>query len=112
MTDQLILFKTAVLAKEKGFREITKNGYCNDGYKSQSNIYPLIDYFAPTQSLLQKWLREKHNLNLVTKKMIYEKWKCFLETITKDSINTWWSPDKDTYEEALEQGLLEALKLI
>ena len=114
MEDQLISFKTAKLAKEKGF-------YIED----QNNHIPR--YNLPTQSLLQKWLRELHN--------------CFIEVgihspenkyFTKRNLryfvkinyygknfNIEMTDDEDylkinikTYEEALEIGLQEALKLI
>ena len=69
------------------------------------------DYYllAPTQSLLAKWLREKHNIHLIAYKNInidgYD-W-CYITTDGITNINSY-----KTYEEALEAGLQEALKLI
>ena len=64
---------------------------------------------APTQSLLQKWLREKHNIHLIAYKNInidgYD-W-CFITTDGITNINSY-----KTYEDAYEIGLREALKLI
>lgn len=64
---------------------------------------------APTQSLLAKWLREKHNIHLIAYKNInidgYD-W-CFITTDGITNINSY-----KTYEEAYEIGLQEALKLI
>jgi len=72
------------------------------------------DYFhAPTQSLLQKWLREKHNIWVYGKPSnytdgwdfrIYRKGSKCLYTVLKD--------DYELYEDGLEKGLQEALKLI
>lgn len=91
MTDQLISEKTLNLAKEKGFTWAP--------YAKQ-----------PTQSLLQKWLREVHNLYVAVPYI----WAYKIFNIQKDN-------DEDlgnsiisyaSYEEALEAGLIEALKLI
>jgi len=124
MKEQLISFETAKLAKEKGFNEVCKwyitsdtisdgnetNDFLRDGY-----------YSAPTQSILQKWLREVHKLQI------------YVEPVWKDyhRVNTeyipWVSytkeeednhlPDEEevyysSYEEALEIALVEALNTI
>ena len=60
-------------------------------------------------SLLAKWLREQHNIHLIAYKNInidgYD-W-CYITTDGITNINSY-----KTYEEALEAGLQEALKLI
>ena len=60
-------------------------------------------------SLLAKWLREEHNIHLIAYKNInidgYD-W-CYITTDGITNINSY-----KTYEEALEAGLQEALKLI
>jgi hypothetical protein len=78
---------------------------------------------APTQSLLQKWLREKHKLFVwVEPDEINKKSMCtyFIQSMDESIVinefseprfKTWIMANK-TYEEALEKGLLEALKLI
>jgi hypothetical protein len=68
-----------------------------------------IYYSAPTQSLLQKWLREVHNIEVFVK----SEWK----NKTKIGFyfgceNIYSKPIYKNYEEALEAGLQEALKLI
>ena len=68
---------------------------------------------APTQSLLQKWLREKHNIIvLVDYEGIdgyYYKYYYYINEVKKYNAS-----DKNyiTFEEAYEIGLQEALKLI
>ena len=125
MTEQLISFETAKLAKEKGFNIPTLYG-CNEKgelqeyftYESYSPGEPEVritdfikewEYQLPTQSFLQKWLREKHNIHLIAYKNInidgYD-W-CYITTDGITNINSY-----KTYEEALEAGLQEALKLI
>ena len=126
MEENYILFETAKLAKEKGFnlpcnyyyetsRQLIYFGGSKHSYTSidktlWSNMYLL----APTQSLLQKWLREAHNID------VYSTWG------TNDGKVVWYfyisnigihSPivykEKFIcYEEAYEKGLQEALKLI
>lgn len=69
MREQLILIETARLAKEKGFGWETFRYYEDDGHLSNfwgnNNYNRIPDAFsAPTQSLLQKWLREVHKINI------------------------------------------------
>ena len=93
MEDTRINFETAKLAKEKGW-----NGDFVESHK-----------ILTSQSLLAKWLREKHNIHLIAYKNInidgYD-W-CFITTDGITNINSY-----KTYEEAYEIGLQEALKLI
>ena len=115
MEDKLVSLETAKLAKKKEFNEICQYYYeildkpitlqkmsCSnaEGYKQPT---------APTQSLLQKWLREKHNIHLIAYKNInidgYD-W-CYITTDGITNINSY-----KTYEETLEVALQEALKLI
>ncbi len=146
MKEQRVSFKTAKLAKEKGFPQDLFNSpwynelgsYCgrtdlNKNGKSYSEVYGttefsftpkckkeefwLESYLAPTQSLLQKWLREKHDIyvdplfNICSKLFGWEIWD------DKNEENYEYKPNSDdwdfkTYEEALEIGLLEALSLV
>lgn len=119
MNEQLISFETAKLAKEKGFF----NGdifyfFKNNGeltYKDRSDKFVSYDISAPTQSLLQKWLREKHHLIIIVAYQYehdstpYSYW--IYKELQSLPINQWVN-DLNTYEEALELGLQEALKLI
>lgn len=61
MEDTLITFETAELAKEKGFNIPCKHLYdIKTGEYSDGYIFGDV-ILAPTQSLLQKWLRDKYN---------------------------------------------------
>ena len=104
MEDTRITFETAKLAKEKGFEFRVVWEYIL-GFKEDSER----DKYLPTQSLLAKWLREKHNIHLIAYKNInidgYD-W-CFITTDGITNINSY-----KTYEEAYEIGLQDALKLI
>lgn len=73
MEEQLVSFEVAKLAKEKRFpQQCTSSSkiYYNNEGKLNVNYYRNsydrdIDILAPTQSLLQKRLREKHNIILL-----------------------------------------------
>lgn len=128
--EQLVSFETAKLAKEKGltYREIglsyRPNGEITYG-KNDDVFYP-----APTQAQFQKWLRVKHNIFVYAKsgytqeikndKLIYS-FKPSIEVIEIIGDNLFHSELKYemflnlepmSYEDALEIGLQEALKLI
>lgn len=86
MKEQIITFETAKLAKEKGFDEHSNNykyyEYLENDEFDDPRSGDLIvfkkkgdiklehgynkcknnNWLAPTQSLLQRWLREKHNI--------------------------------------------------
>jgi len=129
MEEKLIEPKTALLAKEKGF--IEHRGHLKmyrdeDGHLF-SNIGPAYDILnhcshAPTQSLLQKWLRDIYNVHIYIKKGYFESDKGLFWYLNVMKIGTDTSDDgqvsssiqelEGTFEEVLEVGLLEALKII
>lgn len=119
MKEELIEYDTAVLAKEKGFDNTdiyTSFFYHCPTKKATLNGDMLLkeedNYIAaPTQSLLQRWLREEHNLWVVV--------EFGSEFIIISSIINYQTEDINyvgdsysTYELALEAGLKEALELI
>lgn len=132
MEEQIISFETAKLAKEKGF-DIRTKGYYNNGiykntgseigqYHSFTNGIPDTNdngiCLAPTQSLLQKWLREKHQINCEAQSLYDERSglikyeSCIFSQKFKEEF-TLDVKEEDvflTYEEALEDCLQEALK--
>ena len=74
-------------------------------------------YSAPTQSLLQKWLRDKHSIHIVVNPTVEMYWTFGLINIGNEYIKLsgpiiYDKNDYNLYEEALEIGLQEALKLI
>lgn len=79
------------------------------------NIKWFEAYSAPTQSLLQKWLRENYKIIVSINIMSDLSYYSLLIDINKNKLNL-ENQSKNrgfsTYEEALEDGLLEALKLI
>jgi hypothetical protein len=135
MEDQLISFETAKLAKEKGFLLQTDRCYSterllfevhNKGYSPKSDTWDWLFvhknyqtdlmFPAPTQSLLQRWLREKHNFHIhITLQQFGFGYMFAIINISECYCvrNLTGGPNhKFTYEEALEAGLQETLKLI
>ena len=142
MNEQLISFETAKLAKGKGFGVDRHRNVHYDGFYYDSNG-ELVEAIgstsvyderssAPTQSLLKKWLRETHDIDVSTTPSavndLYDK-NSSLEKLYTCRVDNWklhWSVHHGTellhpehyhfehkiYEEALELGLKKALKLI
>ena len=144
MEEQLISFETAKLAKEKGFEELVNNCYYEeklfgtyammdendlafidvmDGNELENhNNLNFINYkcrfSAPTQSLLQKWLREKHKIQMLIQHYTHIKYGELYAGFVYNPNIIYCSSSSPvirkalTYEEALEVCLQKALKLI
>ena len=137
MEDTLVSFEVAKLLKEKGFNESYNYAYVKEKKKPQEliNNYNYTYYrnlikqnpkhlelkevfISPTQSLVQKWLREVHNIYVTCSPYMDEEldnqtlWENEIVDVKDD-----WNTFSDytfyhSYEESLEAGILEALKLI
>lgn len=94
MTEEFVTLETAKLLREKGM---------------------FTDIEFPPQSIAQKWLRETKNLHIEISYMYGNYWIYDILTIPRhDLIGLSDRPivRYNTYEEALEAGVQEALKLI
>lgn len=137
MEEQKVSYDTAMLAKEKGFPQLSplhvyseRLAHSFEDYHTGKEIKmdPLpprilsrregdterFHCVAPTQSLLQKWLREVHNIHVAPLPSYNKFGQYTCEVVFKigdiqDSIQLDYY---DSYEEALEIGLQVALKLI
>jgi hypothetical protein len=127
MEEQIISFDTAVLVKKAGFNELTSTCYrFNDSedcyilvgensphyFNNQENEAGYVaDIAAPTQSLLQRWLREVHNIHI---EIVYiDQILKFQAEICLMNSNTIVADTKcGTYEQVLEEALKQALMLI
>jgi len=144
MEEKLISFETAKLAKEKEFgydfggTHYTPSFYCegdniitlSESEMQQEDACRCDYYLLPTQSLLQQWLREEHNImvsvitaysgGFISEKLV-KSFKPSIEIINVIGKNIFTNDLKYemfhglepmSYDEALELGLLEGLKLI
>jgi hypothetical protein len=111
MKEQLISSETAKLAKEKGF-DIRSEPYRYNPIYEELTVLEGVN--APTQSLLQRWLREVHNINIIItwwidqptdKGMLLNAYGFQINGESKGRVF-------ETYELALEAALHEALKLL
>lgn len=121
MEEEIISFETSKLAKEKGLISgiMETSWYKPSGNKAKlkeiANYEEFREdfYYAPTQSLLQKWLREVKDIHI---SLIHEEpnYSCNIGGYDSND-DCYKNIEIDeflSYEEALEKGLQEALKLI
>jgi hypothetical protein len=128
MEEKLISLKTAKLAKEKGYNWKQSGCYLHPpkfilsphGHIQNHNKYKERSvYSAPTQALLQKWLREKHNVYCEVHSFTDDKGNKKYESIVfSELFEDDWSEDINfddvfnTYEDALEDTFEPALNLL
>lgn len=118
--EEICTYEVAKLAKEKGFNEYVDAFYaedCDTPHLQGPEKWNNYDgkYAAPTQSLLQRWLREEKNI--VVEADWFEVGKKYF-WVAKDMNNhdvfkpktTKCMTFYDTWEQALECGLKYALK--
>ena len=119
MEEKLISEETGKLAKEKGFNipcwkyidiygeEDDLMGFIGDTFEEKFDLGKAsVDFYLPTQTFLQKWLREEHNINVYCTPCEHD------ESLWYNNIASQTPVFTGTYEESLEVGLLEVLKLI
>ena len=142
MEEKYITFETAKLSKEKGFNVLVNNAYDLKGefgnyydivnespfdYEDDHIDYDSLRYSAPTQALLQKWLRKVHqiyvdvDIDQTTAPKFCYMISRFIGNPLDLTAEEWgwenlpngvdWGLHR-SWEDALEEGLFEALKLI
>lgn len=121
MKEKLISKSTAKLAKEKGFDEQHSDFYIDKTENGDFTDLPCVP-----QSILQKWLRDEHNMFVVVTPEFYKNGinhnvqirtydpddEVLYSSITKTTGMFGDDGEFETYEIALEFGLVKALKLI
>lgn len=129
LMEDIISFETAKLAKSKGFIFDGRTNswlettlpYHEDGTRGFNFRDKGETFGAPTQALLQKWLREKYGIMVVSNYRKFSVKRCegFFYTVgTKKywTLNEYFGETLFkgflTYEEALEAGLQVGLKMI
>ncbi len=124
MKEEIVSLEVAKLAKGKEFDWKVVDHYRDNELIHNSALYNFNDpeeqamwniqlSSAPTQSLLQKWLREVHNIHIIVKaKLVDRPQRLYTLEVYNYSIDLDIDDIFDTYELALEEGLKKALKLI
>ena len=119
--EQFVSFNTAKMLKEVGFNVSCRYSYDNVGgfrWLKIRELTPKEWIPCPTQALAARWLREKHRISLnvafVQPSIDGDMWRYF---VGKMDDMIWESEYKTsrkyvTYEQAMEAGLREAIKLI
>ena len=130
MKEQLISYETGKLAKEKGFDIPSdtcfiigdkKGGSSTRVWKDNDDTKhmirnPYFKMYQNTQSLLQKWLREEKRI--IVNATPTDNWDDWCYTILgEDLMSPFFMILENhggfkSYEEALEEGLKEALKAL
>lgn len=130
LKEDIISFATSKLAHKASFIFKGRTNdwlnttlpYHEDGKRNIDLTYEGISYPAPTQSLLQKWLRVKHNLLVEVNYRTFgvssgNGYFYMVERKNKDkSMNNYTGKTIfegfETYEDALEVGLQQALTIL
>lgn len=125
MNEDYVSFEVAKLLKEKGFKWFVnhyynKYGNFNNTYGTWENYSDLIGELmisAPTLCVAQKWLREEKEIHIMIDvcasgyyAVLWKTNGTFVKTLVDKGLNgggVW-----NTYEDAMDAGIYEALKLI
>ena len=129
MPEEICTYEVAMLAKEKGFDEPTLYAYDKESrrlarmrycVKRNSRTEGLMTLAAPTQSLLQRWLREEKKVHIeIAHNPMYGGFMPYICKIVEGEEGVFTLLEKNshciamrnaTYENALEAGLKYALK--
>lgn len=134
MEKNYVSLEVAKLLKERGFNEVCDRGYFITDpdiaplfygtFQNKGECYVSGHVAAPTLYVAQKWLREKHDCYV---QVTHEAYKTGVNNLVQvlfyePNDNDCWSnkstgvygdnAEFDTYEDALNFGILEALKRI
>lgn len=131
--DQIVSLETAKLAMEVGFKEnvthlyldgenillMIATAYTTPPYRvSTSDIETPPEELledgvpAPTQTALSRWLREKNDMYVSVDMMAFKRgWIVYIISMPRKAV-CFKAKDFDTYEEALEEGLKQACKIV
>ena len=117
--ESYVSFDTAKMLKDVGFDVPCISQYMQNGFrwnggslkKVNFNEYESV-FSCPTQALAARWLREEHNI-FIQLNPTFDGWLLDLFDLKKHQyILTNKDANADSYEQALEDGLREAIKLI
>lgn len=116
ITEQYVSFDTAKMLKEAEFGEVCHSFY-DESSGTAWNMTERASMMSgwlprPTQALAARWLREEHHISILITPLL-DGWMVDLFDLVKyQYILCNKDTMADTYEEALEDGLQEALRVI
>lgn len=98
--------------KNEHYQRITsvQTNYNTDGWAQ--GVYPCCIYSCPSQAVAARWLRERHELHVYCyMDYVDTAFRYTIQCFTDEQHyeNTFSDDSYDTYEEAMEAGLQEAL---
>ena len=122
--EEICTYEVCKLAKEKGFplqKVIKQNGraFFYELPQSHPDWANCDAWYLPTQSLLQRWLREEKSIQIVIRPKLdnlgawiwgYYRWTIFIFNECRPMRYSIYNGDNSTYELALEDALKYALE--
>ena len=112
--ESYVSFDTARMLKEAGFDEVCSWAYYrayNWCLIHERNSKLCLGYYSrPTQALAARWLREVHNIDVMVD--VYNRDYYVCNVYKNKHLMIIRNIVTSSYEEALEEGLREAIKLI
>ena len=116
MEDKLVSFEVATLAKEKGFNWKCDKAFQVGSLVVVSEINHQWECRCPTQSHLQKWLRDVHEIDITIMILVASDYKVYVHQkrniVNSRGITIHPEQGKYTFETALDAGLLFSLNLL
>ena len=122
LIDDYVSLEQAKLLKENGFPQEFTNGckvFCTVGefkgkivsYNDCASERDKKSIAAPSLYVVQKWLRNEHNIHLVIHKDRIDEWSVYGHEISPIEFTVFsFLTGFDSYEEALSAGITKALE--
>ena len=118
MNEDYVSLEVAKLLKENGFDCPCQAFYNTNGILAVSPVHTVNDELedsdiaCPTLYMTQKWLREERGIHIVIDFKSKNSWYYRTYDLHENELNEQSEEYFNTYECALQAGILEALKII
>lgn len=120
--EDYVSLEVAKLLKEKGYNISCRTSRKKNGelimYEIEQSLDNMLsigdecyEYLCPTLYEAQKWIRINHRIHICVDCCVFG-WTCILYDVVSGEQLSEVYGCKDTYEEALNAGILEALKIL
>lgn len=117
MKKQFVTYEIALKLKELCFNEMCIATYDENrefnlqDFEQNYETFPLHILAAPLWQQVIDWFRDKYSLYITITSQSQESWQWHIQ-FPHDSLDKFWEEDYTSYEEALEEAVLQALKRI